>query len=35
MNIEDVYETSISFNVVQDYLAFTVIHADRDTVDEF
>lgn len=35
MNIEDVYETSISFNVVQDYLTFTVIHADRDTVDEF
>ena len=35
MNIEDVYDTSISFDVHPPYLAFNVINADRDTIDEF
>ncbi|MCL5497154.1 hypothetical protein M5Y49_00385 [Escherichia coli] len=35
MNIEDVYETTISFSVEHNYLAFTVINTHRDTVDEF
>lgn len=35
MNIEDVYDTTISFDVHPHYLAFNVINADRDTVDEF
>lgn len=35
MNIEDVYDTSISFDVHPPYLAFNVINAERDTIDEF
>jgi hypothetical protein len=35
MNIEDVYDTTISFDVHPPYLAFNVINADRDTIDEF
>lgn len=35
MNIEDVYATTINFDVHSHYLAFNVINAERDTVDEF
>ncbi len=35
MNIEDVYDTTITFNIQNDSLAFNVINNDRDTVDEF
>lgn len=35
MNIEDVYDTSITFDIQDSCLAFNVINNDRDTVDEF
>jgi hypothetical protein len=35
MNIEDVYDTSITFDIQDGCLAFNVINNDRDTVDEF
>lgn len=35
MNIEDVYGTTITFDMQDGYLAFNVINNTRDTVDEF